>query len=150
MYKRRTENVQILLLKLCNLLALVIGFPNSCKLFNSMTGSRSKYRFSLVKVNYGLHGSMHEDWGSVNHFFVFFTHKCLKIISHLYNCLHFHLLAAIFKHIHTRKLWVCDTCVPLERYNELRKGADRTKLRWGRGTHIFPFFFKEYLHCIYS
>ena len=35
--------------KLCNLLFFVQGFPKKCR--NSMNGSRTKDRFSLVKVN---------------------------------------------------------------------------------------------------
>jgi len=40
--------------KFCNLLLLTPGFPKSHKSLNPMTGSRSKYRFSPVKVKQGI------------------------------------------------------------------------------------------------
>ena len=60
---RKTENVQILYKgicaknyakflrkKLCNLLPLFKAFQRAIKSQNTMTGCRSKYRFSRVKV----------------------------------------------------------------------------------------------------
>ena len=46
-YSGKTENVQIPL-KLCNLLACVLGFLRVIRCLNSITVSRTKYRFSLV------------------------------------------------------------------------------------------------------
>ena len=62
-YLRKTENVKILFKgicakklckissqKLCNLLPLFKAFQRAIKSLNPMTGCRSKYRFSRVKV----------------------------------------------------------------------------------------------------
>ena len=65
-YARKTENVQILfkdvcakiygklLCKNCAIWFLLYKLSKAIKCWNPMNGSRSKYKFSLIKVIYGI------------------------------------------------------------------------------------------------